>query len=453
MSWPANKALQVITQPGGSQTVKTPEGLLRFAGVTLRRDVAIAQSFIGDLGGAQSTSARSWFAKVSAPCDFDAVQIVVGHVGATTPTIKGLVAATETAANDTAANRFNPIVGGTAYMTIDSTNEQYGFKSMKWAAAATKAFAGTGTRYNPELLITDLIPASSVPRADIPGANPLLLLRIYNDGSAQSIAFASDPGFANLRAAGGANGSQILQCAFDTGNDDIAVPGSNPGTLGTSTLLIGVIFYSRKSGASYITIGDSITENDDLVADKLSSWGLRAADAVSTQSAPVAYVNAGCSGKTSTAYLASGLAALAALKPSVAHYSAYSPNDYPGSGAATLPILRNRIEKMASNLQVFLDYCAKNRIVPIVSTGIPNPHDLTVTGTDALRKAYNDSLRARAASGQFILCDFDAAIADNSSTPATIQAAYSFGDGVHPNEAGVAVMGTIASAALRQALY
>lgn len=446
--------LQVVGQVGGSQSVRTPDDVLRFAGVSLRRDVAVCQQFVGNLGASTYTAqSRTWLSKMSAPCEFDAIQLVIGHAGPTTPTIKAIVAVTETAANDTPANRFNPIVGGVAYMTVDSTNEQYGFKTPRWGGAGTKTYAGTGTRYNMEYAISDILPLSSVPRADIPGANPLLIVRVFNDGTSQPLVCYVDAGLANLRTAGGANGNQIFQCAYDSGLDEVATPGSNPGSLSTATIVVGAIFYSRRSGASYVTIGDSITENDGLVADKLSSWGLRAADAVSTQSAPVAYVNAGCSGQNSTAYLASGLSALAALKPNVAQYSAWSPNDF--SGVPTVAVLRNRIEKMASNLQVFLDYCAKNRIISIVSTGIPNPASLTTPALDNMRKAYNDSIRTRAASGQFILCDMDAAVSDNAS-PANILPAYNWlgdGGGIHPNEAGIAVMGGVAAAALKKALY
>lgn len=447
--------VQCVRDVTGAVTkIRTSDGVLRFAGNSLRRDCAIALQFVGNLGASTYTAqSRTWLSKMSAPCEFDAIQLVVGHAGPTTPTIKAIVAVTETAANDTPANRFNPIVGGVAYTTVDSANEQYGFKTPKWGGASTKTYAGIGTRYNMEYAISDILPLSSVPRADIPGANPLLMVRVFNDGTSQPLVCYVDAGLANLRTAGGANGNQIFQCAYDSGVDEVAGTGSNPGSLGTATIVVGAILYSRKSGACYMTIGDSITENDALVADKLSSWGLRAADAVSTQSAPVAYVNAGCGGQNSTAYLASGLSALAALKPNVAQYSAWSPNDF--SGVPTVAVLRNRIEKMASNLQVFLDYCAKNRIISIVSTGIPNPASLTTSALDNMRKAYNDSIRTRAASGQFILCDMDAAVSDNAS-PANILPAYNWlgdGGGIHPNEAGVSVMAVAAAAALRKALY
>jgi lysophospholipase L1-like esterase len=407
---------------------------------------AMAMHLFGNLASAQTTQANTYFSKFAVPCEFDAVKLVIYHHGSTTPTVKGVVAATETAAQDTDANRFHPIVGGTAYNAVDGT-EAYGFKSVTWGGASTKAFAGSGTQFAPEVLISDLIPLSSVPRAD-GGTLPLLMARVYCDGSAQTITFVSQAGFSALRDPATANGGYIVQVGSRNA-DAIATPGSTPAALATTTLSIGVILFSRRSGISLMTIGDSITQNDALVADKVSSWGARAAHALSTIERPISYVNAGCSGQTGATYTTNGLVQLGNLKPNVAHFSGWTPNDYSSPTAASL---RLAVQKMAGNLHKFLDFCYTNKIVPIVSNGIPHSAatGLNTSALDAQRIAYNARLQEMADEGLFYLADFDAELSDGA-TPAAIKTAYSAGDGIHPNEAGIAAMGVVFQSALAKA--
>lgn len=422
---------------GGSRLLVGGENAISAMGVNFERRIspALPMHFLGNQIGSQSNSANTWCHKVSVPDDFDAVKLVLYHNVATAPTVKAIIAATDTAAQDTAQKMFEPMVAGAAYNSIDSA-ESYGWKTVTWSGASTKAFAGTGSQFQPETIISDLIPLSSVPRSD-GGSNPLIMFRVYVDGAAATLLFT--PCAASLRTEGGANGKQIIQVSTRN-NDGIASPAAYPAALATSSLSFGLVLYSRSRGISVMTIGDSITQNDGIVTDKVSSWGARGVDSASSQSAPMAYINAGCSGQTSLTYTAAGLAQLAKWNPNVAHFSAYSPNDYSTPSAAAL---RLAIQKMAGRLQQFLEYCYSNRIIPIVSTGIPHSAatGLNTAPLDQQRKDYNARLRAMAADGFFHLLDFDKLLSDGGS-PAAIQAAYSAGDGVHPNEAGIALMGT-----------
>ena len=77
----------------------------------------------------------------------------------------------------------------------------------------------------------------------------------------------------------------------------------------------------------------------------------------------------------------------------------------------------------------------QNGVKPIIDTGLPYSNGLSADG-DTLRKAYVAKVREIADYAKCGLLDSDALLSDNGS-PAGITTAYSAGDGIHPNEAGL----------------
>lgn len=384
-----------------------------------------------------SSAGRTWFLKLCCPdlSGFDAVRLVIYHGSTSSTTVySAIVAATETAAQDTDVNRWRPVAGGTEYSTLDAT-ESYGWKSVTWAAAATKTSAA-GTATAPVQNVSDWIPLSSVPRAD-GGSFPLMMLRVAVATGTSSWATT-----APMSTATAANGGFIAQGGWtsDAGGVYVSDPANNnpSGALSQNTMTVGVQFRCRNPGLSIIGIGDSLTQCQTVVADGLSSWGWRAAAALSASGIPCGYVNNGLSSQDMQVFSAAGLTAISAWSgANLVCMQAYSPN---GPVAGTLDTdakARRAVELQSAYVQSVISAAKAAGMETIVNSPLPGA---VASGAvqAAIVKAYNDRILAGSIDRYFV--DWWTDFTDGAS-PARINSTYLYttdGLGVHVNEAGVA---------------
>lgn len=420
-------------------TVKRQTALTRHWG--LRSGVAVTSTLQG-----------SRIHKMRFDAPFNQIRIHRLHYGTTTPTWKFAVAATETADTSTNANLSQPIVGGSAYNVIDSTADSYGWRTSTVAGAATKAFAGTGSISGSdsvaETVTDDWVACQSVPRAD-GGAGFLLMVQACSTDTAvgKEYSWINAGGIAAMRTPTVANRGRILQWSRAAG-DNIANPGSSVFTLVEDGLPFMVEVRYRVQAETAMQFGDSLFQSDGLVADKVSCALARACADISTATRPIVGANTGGSAMAPANFWREAKKVAGIHLPSVAIYECFSPNDLPYTNAG---VMRYKLQRQEAFIAEFLAYCKDSFIKPILDTGVPYLAGLDAT-TDALRKAHVANVRNMAAATGAGLIDSDAFFSDGGS-PANIKAAYSFGDNIHFNEAGVEAKATqLIAPALRVAL-
>lgn len=426
---------QLATDAGG--------GAVGLVGLQARRSNVLSQKRVGCTVSLNSGLAYTYHLKGTCEAEFDAVQLVY-YNHQTANAVAGFtaaVAATETAATDTATNLWQPVVGGSAVNTKDSTTDAYGWRTVTWsgasaapsvsaAAAATPVPNVPACGVVPVVSVSDWIPLRSVPAADGSGLF-YWMSRIYLNGVSNAYSFQADATRLPLmRTPTAANRGRILQVGAYVG-DAIGTIGNQPATLGTTLPTVGLRFRCRKSGHTVMVVGDSITQADALVADKLSIWGARAAYDLSTPAVPVEFVNHGANSQNSTTFWLQGKLGLTTFAPSVAIYTAWSPNDNPFTDAG---VTRYLTMHMLAKAHDFVAACRAAGVVPILTTGIP--YGALSASIDAERQWLKSQVLAMEASGYCVVADTDGVISDGA-VPARIKAAYDYGDGIHENEAAI----------------
>jgi hypothetical protein len=405
-----------------------------------------------------STLANStWQSKSTSEADFDAIQLLYFNHQANTVSVSASVAATETAATDTTANISDPIVGGTAYAILDSATDAYGWRSVTWGGASSVAAAAAAVPSGqipnspaavtlPSISVSDWIPLRSVPRAD-GGVLPLVMVRFYIDGAANAFSFVADGAkLGAMRTPTAANRGRILQLS-NVGNNGVTNPAFKPSSLGTTLMPFAIRFRCRRRGVTVMFCGDSITENNALVTDRFSNWGLRACADLSTSDFPISAWNAGASSQVTTTYWQHAKQVMAQVKPDVACYSVWSPNNNPYTDAA---LTRYKAMNMLAQAQDFVDYCQQNGATPILVTGIP--YSSMTSSTDPERKWLIAEINKMASGGHCVVADTNAVIGDGAAAE-RIKSTYDYGDGIHPNESAIeSVIVPLIKAAIQQAL-
>jgi hypothetical protein len=168
-----------------------------------------------------------------------------------------------------------------------------------------------------------------------------------------------------------------------------------------------------------------------------NGWTMRAARARTTAGSITQCCNWASPGQQHENSMQSAREMVSELSPDVVTLFPMSPNNGDPTAATMLTQWNDFVETV--------DVCKAAGAVVVGCTTIP--FVATTVGGDAYRVEVNNRLRAMAATGYIVLCDFDAAIADNTTSPPSIAAAYDQ-DGTHPNDAGHAVMAAVFQAAV-----
>lgn len=408
-----------------------------------KKTPVLRRKFFGNTVSATTASNTTESVKLALECDYDAIQIGFLSALATATTWKAAIAATETAAIDTQTNMFTPVSGGVSKNSLDASTEVGGWRDVKFSGAATGDTPINGSLDLPTLLLSDWIPLSSIPRAD--GGNlPLLMIKAYANGSITPYSFIAGVSGQHLLMAqeNTTNKNRIVQIGSVAG-DGVTTLATMPTALSHSfSPLLVVNYRARKKGVTVAFVGDSITENNALVTTtKFTSWGYRACALASNDSGiPVEFMNLGYSGKTQTTFLAS-LKNLLAIKPDIAFFSAWSPNDPDQT-------TQRSYDDEAARTQDFLTFCLDNDIIPVLTTPVPN--DSASAGVDTLRRAYGAKIRSLCSDGQAYLCDFQSAGMGDNANPEKWLTQYKF-DNTHPNELAIdTIMAPLAASVIQK---
>lgn len=388
---------------------------------------------MSSVNGTLSASAFSWGLKQTAESAYTGARIVVFIHGASNVEISCLLAATETASVADATVSSLPIVAAAPVTTVDDVSGS-GWQTAKFGGNLTVTAAGTGTFDLPEILVSDLIPLSSIARAD-GGALPLILARVDLATIDAGVSFTATADVL-MRTPSVGNKDRIVQSMSQFGPK---TP-SQTVDLSDNSVTIGFVFEYATPGFSVMAIGDSTFQNETLLADNLSSWGYRgAATASEALGVPVNFINQGASGRDSDMFIPAGKASALAMNSNILVLEGWSPNDYaPGSIES---VIQAAADSMIAKIEDMVTFAEVNGKYLIVSTAIPNAATLNTVAKDAVRLAHNATLRAKAAAGDFYLLDKDSLLTDGAA-PADILSFFQFPDdispdGVHPNTDGV----------------
>lgn len=387
----------------------------------------IKQRMVGLTAGTADSNNYTRCVKTEAESHFDRVRIHIytRQTGAATG-FTAVIAATETAATDTAANMFDPIVGGAAYAALAGAGA-YGWKAVTFGGSASGDLPAAAGTYRPAKLTSDWIDLSSVPRAD-GGVRPLVMCRVYHNGStggaltifgqltsnasADSTSWASTSGYP---------WSRVWQAGTVTTGDAVSNLATKPAALSNASIWIAFEFASRYKGLTVLSVGDSVTEGTGHSWGGYGSWPMRACGLASSLTRPISLVQNGVSGQAGEVYTLAAEDAITAHRPTHVFYPTLTLNDGDPS-AASLQLARARIQRM-------LQACEAVNARLVLWSALPN--SVFTSGGDALALALQADALDIATAGA---CDyFDlATIVSDGATPRRLNVADRF-DTNHPN--------------------
>lgn len=284
------------------------------AAVAGRLAIAGASKYFGaNLGGAGTVNVSNLSAdashgyKIAADAPFVAVRLV--HVNRGPNTLTGFrftVATTETADASSNSNASQPIIGGTTYNQAAPAGTVNGHIPVTWAGSATTpALVGSASAVT--FQISDRIPITSVPRADVPGSNRhLLIVRADSAGLAGTPAAVQTSvlGASALQTVSSANRGKTL-VVF--GGTTMAATPANSGIPGNSTnrmFEVFPIFEYAQPAWTVMQVGDSTDQMDAIVAGVYNNWGWRACADASSTSRAFTYMNEAAASQTAATYWA-----------------------------------------------------------------------------------------------------------------------------------------------------
>lgn len=360
--------------------------------------------------------------KAELETDADAVRLVaVNRAANAISNLKALVGVTETASMATSALLGSPTIGGVSYQALQGANDANGWRAVTWTGSATVNIPAANVTQ--QIALSDWTPKSTIPRTD-GGTRPLALWRSFVDGSATNIAFAicyTNP----LQTPSVPLRQRILQnsAAFV---DAVAAPASVV-SASNSSLEVYPIYRFRVPVFSVWAVGDSITQNDALVTDKVSCWAYRACLDLSTPAKPVVFANMGGSSQTATTYLAIARSYLTAgvPAPSCLIVSPASVNDVATDA--------NAAELQASRIIEILKLCSDFKIPYLVMWPWLQV-DTYNLAQDTFRKNMNAKIKAEALASGVMYIEFPAT--GNGASPERWVNTYQF-DSIHPNELAI----------------
>ncbi|MCZ9884045.1 SGNH/GDSL hydrolase family protein [Arthrobacter sp. B2a2-09] len=287
---------------------------------------------------------------------------------------------------------------------------------------------------------TDWIAISSIPRTD-GGTNPLLVARAYMNATATLPVYgAGVDNFTNWATRTDGRiwcsrqqpGVQVTSGFTSTTNTN-----NNP--------IVGFQYLTKGKVITVAGCGDSITDGRGTYLNE--GFILPAIDALSSMSGTAyEYMNCGWSGQAMQTFAERAIDILqSSIKPDVLVLPGASPNDVATTIAQAnidaFKYFRNRVIAEARKVGV-----------PVIAwTWLPSNTAVKNYGaTDSLRVAYNAELMAMAGKGLFVA---DAATPINGTTSggqiqmgATLTA-----DGIHPNDAGNALIRDVIKPLIQQA--
>lgn len=379
-----------------------------------------------------NTSANTWEVLIALEQNFDSVRIIFGqsrNAGATTasPTMLATVAA----------------VADTANATTDAAT----WTSVTVSAAGTWALTAGSAQHRRAFIVSDWISVSSVARTD-GGLKPLLAVRAWVNGGNPLTLNGNSSGTDNFTNWATKPDGRIWKARKAAGN--FASASQSGFTAAASTAnewpILGVQYVARGKVVTVMTFGDSIFEGRGTYLGE--GFVMPAAYSMSdAENTAYEYCNLAWAGaSTATALNAMTDVFAAGIIPDVAVFPMGSPNDISTTIAASdIATMRRRV----ANKQAL---CRTNNVLPVLCSWMPSNTAVKNYGsTDSLRVAYATDVEARTAKGLLVAATSTALSGTTSGGQVQINTAMTT-DGIHPNDAGNAVLAVIVKAQLGRIL-
>lgn len=345
------------------------------------------------------------------------------------------VAATETAADDTQANRYKSIVSGTAYNTYATP----GFTRVTYNGGQTYGdMTDIGVKDSPNIrlayCVSDWMSVSSIARAD-GGTLPLLLLRTHHDSTQYNgVSIVSDSSGTTPWVTWATASAETFFRHY-TGTATASTDGVGTLTNMPSTSQVGATAYHTAvefdygvHTRSFAVVGDSITAGGGGQVYVFDAWGTRGIIPDSTTAKPRNLVNIGQSSQISTTFYQSFRDMITGgWIPTDVILAGFSPNDnaYSISNSTRL-----------ANLQTCIDVCKTIGARIYLTTGCPI-NGVGSTLTNWLDN--NASIRTLCTNNGYILLDW-ARLLENSLDDGQWAAGNAQPDNTHPSITGIGLM-------------
>ena len=409
--------------------------------------------------GSSLATAKSWYVKIAIPADWDAIQLVhYRHdTSAGNITYRACIAATEVAPLTGATDMWQPIVGGSPVLTLDSTSAPNGWRTVTYSGASTVDIAAPSSAYAPTKTVSDIIQCPSVPSTD-GNACRYLLIRINTSSATASVDYAP----ASLAGSYGEdvalttyNGGQVLLGYFtnDAGAVYITAPQSNTpaATLNQTVPCFGLLVHARQRCMTVLGCGDSITQAKDMITagdiavhDRVSGFGRQACVlAQAATGVPFGWVNHGAASQNTAIFQPLAVSNLSTWRPDVLVYSAWTPN-YGAYGSTD--VLNLVVQRFRRYLAEMRQQCSLYGTTLIVWTGLPCPSTtISTSAIDDIRKAINAEWVAQGGNAQRVV-DFSTLLGDGAS-PERLATSPMYGSEAYPNGLHPTLLGHQAMAA------
>ena len=361
--------------------------------------------------------------------EYDAIQLIYQNSSTTTPLIiKG--------ARAVAAADYSDKVQDAAFAASPVV--------VTFNGGATGAYLPPGVQSN--LLFSDPIALSSIPRSDVPGALDALFARTEFDLPQGSLSLISswDPSGADWTS-----GQRKWFTAGAYGNKLTTSLGRTPSATGRR-VLVGIRYLSPYKVMTVAVSGTSLTNNNtNTLARNPGGWHHKVAVALSTPTRPIEIANFGFSTQTSTQYrenferLSQQISATHCLIEA-ASVNDMSVGEVAWSLGSTDTNLRN-VTAIAQRAQrLWRARVGMWNGYPRGTPGNPSVSALTVN-SDTRRLAYLDKI----ASLGYDFVDTNSLVTDGNLPAAFQTVAGGFpadltgSDAIHPNEAGDLIVATL----------
>lgn len=327
------------------------------------------------------------------------------------------------------------------------------FVSAPFAGAATGTLPVAASNVRRAYVMSDWIAMPSTPRTD-GGTLPVVVVRAFISAGATLV--LQGQGSTDVTGWGSHSSGRIWKVYRKSG-DFVSAGQSSFRTSSTfigtgATPCVGVQYMSRGKILNVFGTGDSITEG---AGSSLFGEGFVFPACVAESNVagnmPVEYSDLGWSSTTWPMILNNTTDALNAgfiLPDDLMMIPAWTPNSAPASGgtivAANIAAQRYYFAQALAAIQ------AKG-VHPIIWNGIPTNTAVTAWGaSDSLRIAYAQEIATRAARGEIVI-DTNTALSGVVDGTGQMQIlAGAVTDGIHPNDAGNAILAALVRQALAQ---
>ena len=329
--------------------VRTTNSQLSLIAQGLRKEFRHPFSYPGQLQTVNMGAVVTWQHTMEVDGDFDAVELVFHSAAAATIDLRVSVATSEALTSTK-----YPVVGGS------NVTSSSGWVDVKVSGSTTITVPVQTASKVPSCVKSDTAYLSSLARTDTTSNKRILLVRIVSPNSANLTA----GGFTATVLGALASDSGLSQTGYYWYGDGIASYPAFASAVdnGVNPLpAFSVVLYKRTTSAQSIAFAGDSTYAMTGSSLTFAPFGLKAVNSLVSSGKAVTPVYLGWPGSTSSESYTRFTNFADKAPPSFAMYQPYSINDSSPT-----------VQTAMTNAVKFRNYCLTNKIVPILSTPMPN---------------------------------------------------------------------------------